>query len=399
MASRDRTVLIWAIRCAAVVALVGCGLILWQRVQRISAAGCGPGAGCEPVLSSGWSLWFGVPIAIPGFLLYLAILMATGPAALVDHSPAQRLGWLALAVLAITAVGSGVWLLALQAGKLGVICPFCMAVHGCGFLIAIFTAVALLRRGRCEALASAGKAGWILVVVPLLLLATLVAGQFSSPRPSLFDLRRDQVDLAATDLPVLGSPRAKHALLVMNDYTCAHCRELHPRIMQVLRRYGPALAVLEIPVPLNPRCNPAVEGMAPSNVITCDLARVALAVWRVRPDKFAEVHGWLLESVLPRAPEEAREYAARVVGSAEALDRAEHDPWVSRTLERAAEMYRQLGMGEIPKIVLPRSLHNGAVGDPRGLFEAIEKEYGIKPVDSASRSPFSPGDVIDIIGR
>jgi hypothetical protein len=51
-------------------------------------------------------------------------------------------------------------------------------------------------------------------------------------------------------------------------------------------------------------------------------------------------------------------------------------------------MYRELGMGVIPKIILPHSLHNGAVDDPQELFEAIEKEYGIKPVESGSRPRF-----------
>jgi uncharacterized membrane protein len=388
MASRGRTILIWAIRVAAVVALVGCGLILKQSVDGADAAGCAPAVGCAPVLSSSWSRWFGVPVVIPGFFLYLAILLATGPAASAEQPLAKRLGWLALAVLAITAGGSGVWFIALQARMLGAVCLYCMAVHFCGFLIAILTAVALLRRHRDGAVLSAGEAGWTLLAAPLLLYATLIAGQLGSPQPSLFDLRKDHVDLAATDLPVLGSHRAAHALIVMSDYACEHCRELHPLITQVLRRYGPALAVLELPVPLNPQCNPAVAGMARSNIVTCDLARIALAVWRVRPEKFAEVHAWLLEPVLPRMPDEAREYAARVVGGAEVLERAEHDPWVSRTLRRTAEMYRQLGMGALPKIVLPHSLHHGAVDDPQGLFEAIEKEYGIKPMEAAWRPCF-----------
>ena len=37
--------------------------------------GCGPDSGCDRVLSSPWAYWLGIPVSLPGFVLYAIFLI------------------------------------------------------------------------------------------------------------------------------------------------------------------------------------------------------------------------------------------------------------------------------------------------------------------------------------
>src|SRR6478609_639956 len=66
--------LLWSIAALASVAALVSVYLLWLSLTALAPAGCGPSSGCEEVLTSRWSRWFGVPVSGLAVAAYLAIV-------------------------------------------------------------------------------------------------------------------------------------------------------------------------------------------------------------------------------------------------------------------------------------------------------------------------------------
>ena len=108
-------------------------------------------------------------------------------------------------------------------------------------------------------------------------------------------LAQGPVALDVYDHPLLGSPTAPHVAIQLFDYTCPQCRQVHQHFEQVRARYGNQLAILVLPVPLASQCNRHIPQTHSSHAYDCRYARLALAVWRLRPADFEPYHRWLME--------------------------------------------------------------------------------------------------------
>jgi uncharacterized membrane protein len=72
--NRERTVLGAVLTALAIVAVVTSGYLTWVKLAGIIPE-CGPVKGCETVEASPYSEIFGIPVALPGLLMSLAILI------------------------------------------------------------------------------------------------------------------------------------------------------------------------------------------------------------------------------------------------------------------------------------------------------------------------------------
>lgn len=112
-----------------IVCLAGLGTLdalylVWQKMARTDGWCAGMGD-CATVNSSAYSEIFGIPIAVFGLAVYLAVL---GISVLEVRKPSERV-WLALATFGLSLVGvvySG-WLTYVEVVILQAICPFCVA--------------------------------------------------------------------------------------------------------------------------------------------------------------------------------------------------------------------------------------------------------------------------------
>ena len=120
-------------------------------------------------------------------------------------------------------------------------------------------------------------------------------------------------------------------LAILFDYSCPHCRAAHGYLAEGIKRYDGKLGLVMLPMPLNSDCNPHWEETEPRFKDSCKLARLALAVHRAAPEKFAEFDAWLFEPEMPRSAEDARAEAERLV-SAERLESALADPSVAERI-------------------------------------------------------------------
>ena len=154
--------------------------------------------------------------------------------------------------LATTLIGAAIWFIGLQYFVIKALCPWCLAEHALGLILAaiIFSSV----RGF-------GKIGAILGIVAIMGVASAQAfvvyrppavqriaagenvdtGPGSDRRLSVLD---GQLVLPPHELPILGSADAPKLLVVLFDYCCPHCRATHGYLLNVLAAHKDALGIV-----------------------------------------------------------------------------------------------------------------------------------------------------------
>lgn len=352
--------------------------LLWASFMASGrVAGCGEDSGCEQVLASRWSQWLRLPVALPAAVVYALALIALFEIQGTDSWLGGRRAWQLLVVLAAVLVGSACWFLGLQALAVGEFCGYCLAAHACGLLLAGFIVCCNPLRWRAPA------------EVPALLLAglcgtsLLIAGQvLVEPRaPDMrvqarVELKDGNVTFDPEKHPRLGSPRARFVLVELYDYTCEHCRVTTGYLEEARRRYGDQLAILPLVVPYHPDCNPHAHAASLRHEHACVLARLALAVWRAKPQAFESFHLWLIES--PPDPDAARRRAAELVG-ADALAQALADPALDQQLAEHVRLYARAGAGTLPILLHGSQTAQGRPPGAKQLFQFLERNVGLPP--------------------
>lgn len=196
----------------------------------------------------------------------------------------------------------------------------------------------------------------------------------SGSRQVSFKALSSAVDVS--DMPVLGNPAAPHVLLEMMDYTCKHCRHLHPHLQAAVDRYGDQLCVIIYNIPLSKKCNQYVSKDNPGKKYACDYAQLAIGVWKLAPEKFSDFHHWLLESEKPPSVIKARKRARDLVGN-EIFD-SELKADASRRLADQATSFSRLKSG-LPILLLQNGALRGVPESNEKLFEYLETKLGIEP--------------------
>ncbi|MGA2497462.1 MAG: vitamin K epoxide reductase family protein, partial [Tepidisphaeraceae bacterium] len=127
----------WTVMGLSLLGLALSVYLSWHALLG-AAIGCGGGSSCDQILSSRWSTIGGVlPVSGLAVGTYLAILLAglaIGPGV---SSPVRKLAWRVILVLASAAAGSAVWFTIVQRWLVRAFCPYCMAAHFTGVVLAI----------------------------------------------------------------------------------------------------------------------------------------------------------------------------------------------------------------------------------------------------------------------
>ncbi len=420
----------------AVVALAALGVSIYLTIVSTSdmrVAGCsGDGGGCDEILATRWSTWLGVPTSCLAAGTWLVGLVASIAAALVRGRGARRTAWSAVLFVGLVAGGAAVWFIGLQLFMVRAICPYCMTAHGLGLLFLLLGVAAL---ARSQIGLGPGRVR-LVALLALAALATLIGGQLLQP-----DSRHIEMNLAslpgdaaitpdadrfpspaappstaggptprANAAPVItdtgpgpdrilsvgryfsfnphhvatiGSPDAPYAIITFFCYTCPHCRDLFHLYDRMRQRYDPSqFFIVAIPAPVDGRCNPlfAFKPTSKSHQGACEYARIALAVWNVDPNKFHAYQTWFFEPDKRRPPQEARAYAARLVGE-QAFAAAMKDPQVALLLRQGIDQIGSLPASKVslPMTFLGRDVVLAGLPAPEALFQLVEQEFGLQP--------------------
>ena len=355
-------------------------LLLFWKLSGSEIAGCGGGGGCDEVLLSRWSQVFGVPIPVLGVLVYGVLFIAL-----------WRQAGVAAAFCYGAISGSAVWMIFVQVMLLDKFCPWCMAAHGVGLLLAGLAWSARPRAknfyrgllgglGAAAVLALSQSFGWapashrIDENIPGSM--TEAIHGIGSGRKIAFDDGRKIYDNSA--LPGLGSMDAKHVLVEYFDYRCAACRTMSDYLSAMILKHPDQVRVLFLPVPLDHGCNPHLVPADEGHPGSCDLARLALAVWRVKPDAFPLIHRAFLSDP-PPDPVAALALARMQVPPAE-LEAALRDPWLDRLLQANMADWISFSTNtrQLPKLLISekRILHGLPSGEA-DFIRVMEKELGL----------------------
>ena len=186
-------------------------------------------------------------------------------------------------------------------------------------------------------------------------------------------------------LPLLGSPDAEHLILDLFDYRCMGCRRMHKSVTEARRRLGAKVAFVAFPVPLDSHCNPEVKKTHPYFEQSCELARLALAVWSANPDAFAAMHRWLFEGDDPPDAADARAFAVQLVGE-QPLAAALTDPWIDEQILSHVRVHKftygkDKQYANLPKLISQTTLVAGVPEDADVLVKHLGKTFGIEPME------------------
>jgi uncharacterized membrane protein/protein-disulfide isomerase len=340
------------------LALALSGYLGWHFLEGGPVIGCGGGSPCDQVLNSRWSA-IGRVLPVSGLAagLYLAMLAANLFIGQATAAPVRRLAWRAMLVLVGAATGSAVWFIIVQKWIVGAFCPYCMATHITGLLLAALviwqaprqfdddsTAVAPASATRRRVVGPLPAIG--LASVGLVLAGIMAFCQVHFVPPAVYRGGEAQNNLPALDphaVPLVGSPDAPYVVTLLFDYNCPHCQQLQFMLDEAVRRYGGKLAFVLCPTPLNTKCNPYIPRDVDEFADSCELAKVGLAVWVAKREAFPAFDRWMFsfesgDRWQPRSLETAKTKAVELVGQAK-FDAASSDPWIGQYLQTCARIY------------------------------------------------------------
>ena len=181
---------------------------------------------------------------------------------------------------------------------------------------------------------------------------------------------------------MIGSPGASNVIVNLFDYNCPHCRLLHPILLEAQHRLGDQLGIVCLPMPMDSQCNPFVPAGHPTFTNSCDYARLSLAVWRANRLAYPEFENRMLFSKDPLPVDQARAYAAQLVGTNE-LQSALTNEWIQQQILMACYLHctnwQAAGGPAMPQLIIGPVISVGPLNSPNHLLVLLEKYLGIKP--------------------
>jgi uncharacterized membrane protein len=368
-----------------------CAILFFQSLTLTHRLpGCGAASSCNQVMATRWSTVLGIPVSLPALGGYLTLIILWRYTAWTGPEKSRQRAWLIATGLAVMILLAAAWFVIVQAVILRQWCVYCTSTHALGAALAL-----LILLGRPRAFLSMSHR-LTAAALGVLAVALLIAIQALTPPPGPRVIQFAGLIGTPTHLPTHGDPNAPFVVLVIQDYTCPHCRDLHQHLRAAQESYGPSLVIAVKPVAQDAACNRHYRETAPEHAGACALAKLALAVWRVDPTKFPAFDDWLYATPgsaqaegfspgssrpgpnpWPREPAAAHAKAQSLVDPV-ALDEALRSSWVSDTLAANIELSEQFG-GVLPITLARKIMLLGRPNTPADTRHILEQQFGPPP--------------------
>jgi uncharacterized membrane protein len=342
--------------------------------------GCGAGSGCGQVLSSKYARLLGLPVSLFAGLLYLMTIVIW-----VFHRTQEGGGLffpVILLAIGLSVYGAAGWFVYLQFFDLQAICPYCMVDHAFGVTAATAIMIAIRPWSLVQLLAGGllgvGSVGALIglqasSVQPL----DFVGTDSGQPSPTLnsaegatVSLPGDGMSLAIGEQPHLGPADAPQAIVIVYDYACPHCRHTHHVLGELQSQRADQLVLVQLPVSIHPDCNPAMQEVPARFDQSCELGRLALAVFLTDRAQFQAFDRWMFQTMAPRNLADARKMAEKLVDSQRLAENLEP---ADRMLRRNISIFTQSQAERVPVVIVPghRPIE-GRVEDVRQIAQLLD---------------------------
>lgn len=158
--------------------------------------------------------------------------------------------------------------------------------------------------------------------------------------------RRDDIERDSSS-PVVGNPDGDVTVVEFFDYRCGYCKAVLPSLQRLLKEDPKVRYVLkELPI------------LSPESRIA---ARFALAVWRIQPRRYFDLHTKFMESKGEFTETRIFEIARAAGVDVERARKEMDNPEVQRMLDRNMELATALGISGTPGFVIGSRLIPGAI--------------------------------------
>jgi thiol-disulfide isomerase/thioredoxin len=310
-----------------------------------------------------------------------------------------------LVALGFAILCAAAWFILLQLFVIRAVCPFCMVAHACGLGVGMLLLLTKRRAAGFRVGTILGALASTLLILGQVLyqpaafeVSTIpdsVVGRPSSspdtsvtqtveaapagdleikPVPRLLHLHKGGFTLDLNEVPVIGSPAASNIVLHFFDYSCDHCRDLHPLLTNVHHALEERLAIVNLPIPLEPDCNPIMKRRLAKHTNACAYAKLGLAVWKADPAQLPAFEDWVFSFPRPPAPDVVRQEAAKRVGD-DALRKALQDPWIDEYLAFGIRLYHtnylRFKKSRLPLLMTGTNLVSGMVRSTNDLYRIL----------------------------
>ena len=187
------------------------------------------------------------------------------------------------------------------------------------------------------------------------------------------------VALDLTEVPLLGSVTNPYTIVSLFDYTCHHCRLMHPVLTEVQNTFKDRLSIVSLPMPLDPRCNQTVTRESPDHSNACAYAHVALAMFRADRARHHEFDEWMFTGERPPPMAQAVARAAGLIGT-NALAQALRDPWIAEQIRFDVAVYEiayRQQHGAMPQFIIGNTVVEGTYAREQ-FVKLLEDHLGLK---------------------
>jgi len=129
----------------------------------------------------------------------------------------------------------------------------------------------------------------------------------------------------------------------------------------------------------------------------CEYARLGLAVWRANRRLHHAFEEWMFAPENPPPLEAARQYAARLLGGANALDTALADPWIERQIQQTTSLYATNYLnsknGQMPQMLIGTKLVFGGLNRMEDFYRVLSQQLGLRAAPTPPLTTNQPGAV------
>ncbi|MCP4680398.1 MAG: thioredoxin domain-containing protein [Deltaproteobacteria bacterium] len=248
-------------RYILLAALLGLGLAAWLTYIHVrvhidpayeSVCALGEKVNCETIAASAYSVFFGLPVSVWGFVAY-AVLMVL---AVVEHRRRDGEYGAAglLTVLSVLMAASSLVLAYISFAIIKALCLYCTATYIVNLAVAVMGIVHVRHSGgfvSCliEDLAELKKSPWPAIYSVVILTIIVVAGPLRG-LPRYWELAswRDGPLLPSgfTDdgYPWLGAETPELVVHEFYDYECPHCRVSHRKLRKILSAHAEEMRIV-----------------------------------------------------------------------------------------------------------------------------------------------------------